>query len=148
VRLPVWQWNPDTWTPDYIAGSDLIMRDSMYARFRSAGLGTCFGRGVQKSPTVRDNCVVCEPMNDVQRIAFLTLHADRYGCHLKDPRRYAWLVCSIESVEYILCMYRAGVEPEASGATSAQYSSSSRLRLMTGFPSEFARFLKDAPSAV
>ena len=138
-NLYAWEWNPDQYQPQLISGPDLIMRDSLYARFNAPKL---LQPNMQKSLKPHGDCVICEFMNTTQKLAFLALHLERYGYKISDASQYAHLVQTIESVEYIICLHKAGVTPlVVHNASKSVTSLITQLRLMKGFPAQFIPFL-------
>lgn len=142
--IPAWKWDPDQFQPEFISGPDFIMRDSLYAFYIRSQPSVMFQARTQKTDKPCKNCVICEPLNFEQKLAFLTLHLQKRGYHeykATDLSRYAHIVRCIESVHVIVCMLKSGVLPSADHRSKTSMSLKMRLRAIEGFPAGFMSFL-------
>ncbi len=135
-RVVVWEWVPEQYTPKYICGPDEVMQRSLYARF--GGHGGLFGVGMCLSKYPSDSAVVCPYMNGAQKLQFLLLHCQRYGYKMRTPEDYVPLVRSIESVEYAICLDRAGVSAKSVAHQLSPSTLEWEFRTRNNFPSEIA----------
>lgn len=139
-RVMVWDWIPEEYTPRYICGPDLLMRDSLHARFGTLQQGL-FDGVMQRADCPVDSSVVCPRMNAGQRLKFLELHCHRYCYKIKYPERYLSLVQSIEGVEFAICLARAGEVPRRGVVDGGINPLDWEFRLRNNFPQALASAL-------
>lgn len=126
----MWRWNPDKDPNANITGPDLIMKQSMKARFPSQI------HGLFQTPNAPVN-VICDYMTRQNKMEFLVLHAKRYNHKLSNPGWYVNMVRSIESVEHIICLDIAGEPPETQPPHSYTKQDIINVwRSRNGFPTE------------
>jgi hypothetical protein len=120
--------------PECICGPDEVMQRSLYARF--GGQSELFGAGMRLAKYPAEDAVVCPYMNTMQKLQFLSLHCARYQYKMRSPEKYLSLIRSIESVEFAICLDKAGVVPESAQPNLLSRSLEDEFRIRNNFPPE------------